>query len=555
MKGDNRKEAIMSKGSKKRAKGKGSKRRPKELTRLRKWILTLFSCIISILLHPSATFCQDQISWQRSDEGIGAGRITAVCVVKDSPKVLYVGVEGCIYKSVDYGKEWYRVLFLKGSRKQINTITHDPVDSHKIYAATEDGLYITLNGGKNWKRSFKGKDSYQREVNYVAADKEYPSVLIIGTKKGLFLSKDGGVHWEAISSFINKEVYSITFSEKGIYVSADDGVYVCQDVIGLWDRIYVAQQTEQRAADEDNGDDDNGALTGTTSYITNDEGKLYLASEDGLYLYEEAGKEWYRFKNEGLLSNDINYVLAYCGLLYAASSKGVFHFNKEEDIWTSTSSGLATLDVNMMDISPEEGLLYAATDKGFYKAPLDRIRDRDDGLSGSHKGYLRNEPTIFEIQQAAIEYAEVSPKKIEWMRQSARNKAWLPKVTAGLDGNIYRTIDLDRGSTSTPDFYIEGPTDKNWGWDVSATWDLGELIWNDDQTNIDVRSRLMVQLRNDVLDEITKLYFERQRLQLELYDGDIKSDNDKSLKKLRLTELTANIDALTGGYLSRHIEN
>jgi len=85
------------------------------------------------------------------------------------------------------------------------------------------------------------------------------------------------------------------------------------------------------------------------------------------------------------------------------------------------------------------------------------------------------------------------------------------------------------------------------------TWNLGEYVWNYHQTSIDVRSRLMVQLRNDILDQVTKLYFERLRLKYELTQN---TENSKQtdLKYLRLAELTANIDALTDGYLSRNIK-
>jgi len=146
------------------------------------------------------------------------------------------------------------------------------------------------------------------------------------------------------------------------------------------------------------------------------------------------------------------------------------------------------------------------------------------------------------------------PEKIEWMRNAAKNKAWLPELSFGMDGDVGRTVDLDRGGTNDPDFYIEGPGDKDWGWDFDVSWDLGEIIWNQDQTSIDVRSKLMVQLRNDVLDEVTKLYFERRRLQLEALSTDFKGNEKKVLKDLRLQELTANIDALTGGYLTARLK-
>ena len=64
----------------------------------------------------------------------------------------------------------------------------------------------------------------------------------------------------------------------------------------------------------------------------------------------------------------------------------------------------------------------------------------------------------------------------------------------------------------------------------------------------------MVQLRDDILDEVTHLYFERRRLQIEFLQNPPKDVNKLIEKELRLQKLTADIDAMTGGYLSREIE-
>ena len=68
-------------------------------------------------------------------------------------------------------------------------------------------------------------------------------------------------------------------------------------------------------------------------------------------------------------------------------------------------------------------------------------------------------------------------------------------------------------------------------------------------------SYLVVQLRDDVLDEVTRLYFERRRLQINLFLDPPKELKDKIEKDLRLQELTAGVDALTGGYLSGALQN
>jgi hypothetical protein len=64
----------------------------------------------------------------------------------------------------------------------------------------------------------------------------------------------------------------------------------------------------------------------------------------------------------------------------------------------------------------------------------------------------------------------------------------------------------------------------------------------------------MVQLREDVLDEVNKTYFERIRVKAELDSLSIEERKKKFEKELRIQELTASLDALTGGYFSRQLE-
>jgi len=164
--------------------------------------------------------------------------------------------------------------------------------------------------------------------------------------------------------------------------------------------------------------------------------------------------------------------------------------------------------------------------------------------------YFKDEPEISEVQRAAIKYAEVSPEKIERWRKQATKKAWLPQVSVGLDREASDLWHWETGSTtkSIDDSLRKGR--EYVGWDVSISWDLGELIWNEDQTSIDVRSRLMVELRDDILDNVTKLYFERIRLKMEIDSIPIEDYRKRMDKELRLKELTASLDALTGGYFS-----
>ena len=125
-------------------------------------------------------------------------------------------------------------------------------------------------------------------------------------------------------------------------------------------------------------------------------------------------------------------------------------------------------------------------------------------------------------------------------------------------GKSWGTSDNVWGSYTGGGQHYIGPDDKTWGedfgWDVSLSWDLGDLIWNTDQTTIDSRSKLMVELRESILDQVTRLYFERRRIQLALMAGTIEDPQIMLDQQMRLEELTALIDAYTGGEFSKRLQ-
>jgi len=193
--------------------------------------------------------------------------------------------------------------------------------------------------------------------------------------------------------------------------------------------------------------------------------------------------------------------------------------------------------------------LYAATQRGLFKAELSNTQGSEgtDAISL----YPQGEPEINDVQRAAMKYAEVEPEKIKLWREQARKKAVLPKLSIGIDRNTSDLWHWEGGSTTkTEDDVLRRGRDSI-GWDVTLSWDLDELIWSEAQTSIDVRSRLMVELRDDILDEVTKLYFERLRVKMEFDSLSIEDRKKRFEKELKLRELAAILDGLTGGYFSQ----
>ncbi len=277
---------------------------------------------------------------------------------------------------------------------------------------------------------------------------------------------------------------------------------------------------------------------------------IYLAAKRGIFKSGDNGDSWTRLPKTGLSGSHIKN-LAFPsyerGFIFVATEGGIFRFSEEENMWREFYSGLTSKDAVFIALNKQQDALWLVTKNGIFKSKGDIYEIKEIPLVDKAAAVLQNfshEPSFREIQKAAIEYAEVHPEKIAKWRRAAKRKALLPRLTLGID-------------QSKDDYYYGGVQvgdDEDTGWDITCTWDLGELIYNGDQTSIDVRSKLMVQLRDDILDEVTRLYFERRRLQIELLQNPPKDVNEFIEKELRLQELTADIDAMTDGYLSQEIE-
>jgi len=90
-------------------------------------------------------------------------------------------------------------------------------------------------------------------------------------------------------------------------------------------------------------------------------------------------------------------------------------------------------------------------------------------------------------------------------------------------------------------------------WLASLTSDLGDGVFNPDEIDVSRELRSVIALRDDVLDEVTQLYFERRRTLAQLAQP--ASEAEAAALRLRSAELAAGIDAWTGGWFSRALRS
>ncbi len=171
------------------------------------------------------------------------------------------------------------------------------------------------------------------------------------------------------------------------------------------------------------------------------------------------------------------------------------------------------------------------------------------------------EPSVGEVQRWTSEYAQVQPEVVQrWLRAS-RAFAGLPQVRGSFQlrdsySNDFRIYDEDGDPPVSNDVPVQSVrTDSDVGQtrtiQVWVTWDLDRLVMSSEQIRVINEAQDVVRLRERVLGEATRLYFERRRLQVDQLLNPKVDLLGQVRDMLRLRELTANIDALTGGRFSQ----
>ena len=164
---------------------------------------------------------------------------------------------------------------------------------------------------------------------------------------------------------------------------------------------------------------------------------------------------------------------------------------------------------------------------------------------------LKREPSVREVQEAALRYFKVNQDQVASMRGRAAWKALLP-VTEVSGGYTRSDMDVDTMNLEfarDEPWVIRGAGGKAYEIRGKLAWNLPQLIFNAEE--LDVAS--LAGLMEGILKEATRLYFMRRRLQVDMILTPPTDQASLLTKELRLEELTGLIDAMTGGWFQREL--
>jgi len=270
------------------------------------------------------------------------------------------------------------------------------------------------------------------------------------------------------------------------------------------------------------------------------ERRFWLSTDRGVLVADAASGPWER-EGTPLGSLEAHAVAGGGGTLFAATERGLL-------VAAAPAGPERGLLVAAAPAGPERGLLVAAAPAGPATAALADLPAR---LLGEH-----GEPGIEEVRLAVIDYLDLGPERLRAMKRGAARRGWLPTLAFQLDHD--RSV--DRSETFDEAFVSGGlrslfdrDRDRSSGFDASLSleWDLGDVVYHPESVDVSREVRELLELRDDVLDEVRHLYFERRRVLLELLALPPDRPLDAARLRLRADELAAGIDAWTGGWFGR----
>ena len=162
--------------------------------------------------------------WKWSGPGNIGGRVRSILVHPNQPQVIWVGgVAGGVWKSTNGGVSWSPLYDLMAS-VAVSCMAMDPRNSNTIFAGTGEGYYnadsvrgfgifVSRNGGANWKQLPATANDLFRYVNRMAIARSSgnSSVMLAATRNGLFRSTDLGTTFHPVSAPMNGEILDVRF--------------------------------------------------------------------------------------------------------------------------------------------------------------------------------------------------------------------------------------------------------------------------------------------------------------------------------------------------------
>ena len=424
----------------------------------------------------------------------------------------------------------------------INHLDVDPRDPNTILAGTGDGLRRSTDGGASWPLVLSGPTLKESRIYCLARAPNDPDLVIAGSGVGLYRSYDGG---KTFTRFIDP------------YVTAEDINWVSfhptepnRFLVSLtWGLLETTNAKDFKLIYIDTWAP--LSYVRKAIYDPHQPTRVFAATKDGLVVADD-GKTFVR-------SGGMQFVGTELIGISPGGRPGVFRVLTDRDIWETSDGGktwrallfggIEWAIVYGLASRHDPGTLWVLTEAEVLRLRPGRARRAPAGLERAYRETIKDEPSVGQAVARALDRAGASVTEQFAYRARARWSAVLPEVYVGYEAFAFNTRGLN-SQVLQPDgtfaqFDRDGVVDRPGTFLALLRWDLIPLVHDSAESTANRVGGINRSLEWRIRSTTVNLFEERRRLMLQalVRPGDARSH---LMRNLRLEELTAHLNALTG---------
>jgi len=428
----------------------------------------------------------------------------------------------------------------------------DPDVPDDVYAATTKGLFRSRDRGIRWERLYDGLGFGGQPVFDVATSRSGQTILA-GAFDGLHISTDSGRTWRnALGSVGNESVHTVTrgTSPDEFYVSTDEQLYVTKDSGQTWTRLST--------------EGFQGGDVQSFVVLPQAANTLLVATRRGLFSSTDQGTSWQPMGRQGLDGVFIRQLIAPRGdlsTLLISTPRGAFASTDQGQSWVAFNKGLPSLDVGTLTATPDLNDVWMVDDEGIFQAISDFDATKQAEVFRRLQEIWTREATPAQIIIAALRFAGLDVLPGSRFKERLYTSNFLPSVSLRLRAQQNRRDEefvtyqwIGEREQVLADIYRQRRfaeiTPTNFEWEVLALWDLSNALTPAAEFTIENFDNQLKRRRNLLVQRVLRLILKRRQWQLRLAAEPLTNTLEDTLALLQLEELTANLDALTGGFFS-----
>lgn len=434
------------------------------------------------------------------------------------------------------------------------------------FAGTNFGAFRTSNMGITWDRVFIGSSVQENWVKSVHCHPENSDVVVLATAQGIRISRDGGDQWDRptgnLGNWPANFITTHPMDRRRLLVGTNIGAY--ETVTGAEEETVYLQDAPSphvRIVWQ---------VRGTT-----DENIMYVATNDGASYTHDGGETWNRVA-EFLLGHYAVWAVVVDPRdpmhVYFQTRYHLFESHDggqtlEMILWGYTQLKYTVLDPN----DPDTLWLVGFSQVWRYSRPREQ-RPRMTEMTQRARQALERDPGHYAVMDQVLERAGLDPPTVQSIQRRMRYSSLVPTIDVvawfnGQTGNLletgvsraaarsifYTARCLSRvGVAWCPD---SNPIDQRitdsffepyFAAFIVLSWPLGRVVMDERQTGRIWRD--IFSMQNRVMYNVYDYWADRRRLLEFLADGTA-TDEEEVAYSLRLEEMTAVLDAMSGGML------